>query len=150
MGRLLCYLEHRDLSPSQSGFRKIRTILHVLVTISTAVTKALAMKEVMSIVYFDIEKAFDTMWREGLLVKLNVCIGERMYNWIMDLLDRTFQVRLGSELSREYEVENGTPQGSTISPTLFTVIQGIGAALYADNGAIVIDKRQQAVLAVEE
>ena len=59
----------------------------------------------------------------GLLITLNgMCISGRMYNWIMDLLDRTFQVRLESELSREYEVENGTPQGSTISPTLFTLM----------------------------
>ena len=27
---------------------------------------------------------------------------------------------MGSELSREFEVENGTPQGSAISPILFT------------------------------
>jgi hypothetical protein len=52
---------------------------------------------------------------------------------------------VGLELSREYEVENGTPQGTDISPIFFTMMsddifgdigQDIGVALYADDGAI--------------
>jgi hypothetical protein len=57
VGRWIYYLEHRSLlSPYQSGFRKGRTTLDELVTVSTEVTKDLTMKELMSIVYFDIEK----------------------------------------------------------------------------------------------
>jgi len=38
-------------------------------------------KKLMIIVYFDIEKAYDTMWREGLLIKLNrMSFGGRIYN----------------------------------------------------------------------
>jgi hypothetical protein len=76
------------------------------------VTRALAMKEVMSKVYFDIEKA---------CAKLPYNVTRRSTDWIVDFMfDQTFQVRVGLELSREYEVENGTPQGSAISPILFT------------------------------
>jgi hypothetical protein len=73
-----------------------------------------------TLVYFDIEKAYDTMWREGLLIKLNgMGIIGRMYTWIVDFLfDRTFQVRVGSDLSRKYELENGTTQVGAISPIL--------------------------------
>ena len=50
-------------------------------------TKVLAMKDVMSIVYFDIEKLYDTMWQESLLIELNgMGISGRMYTWIMDFL----------------------------------------------------------------
>lgn len=34
------------------------------------VVKTLEMKEVMAVVYFDIRKAYDTMWREGLFIQL--------------------------------------------------------------------------------
>lgn len=105
------------------------------------------MKELMTIVYFCIEKAYDTMWREGLLIKLNsIGIGGRLYNWIMDILTgRKIQVKVGSEVTIEFDVDNGIPQGSVISPILFNIMINyifskfdgcIKSALYADDGAI--------------
>ena len=39
----------------------------------------------MVIVFFNIEKAYDSMRRIGLLIKMNkVKIGGRLYNWVMD------------------------------------------------------------------
>ncbi len=76
------------------------------------------MKSFLVAVFFDIEKAYDTLWREGLLIKLKkIGIGGRMYNWILDVLfERSFQVRVGEEMSASYDILNGTPQGSVISP----------------------------------
>ncbi len=76
------------------------------------------MKSFLVAVFFDIEKAYDTLWREGLLIKLNkIGIGGRMYNWILDVLfEHSFQVRVGEEMSASYDILNGTPQGSVISP----------------------------------
>ncbi len=76
------------------------------------------MKSFLVAVFFDIEKAYDTLWREGLLIKLNkIGIGGRMYNWILDVLfERSFQVRVSEEMSASYDILNGTPQGSVISP----------------------------------
>lgn len=49
---------------------------------SNEAEKAISMKGVMVIVYFDINKSYDSMWREGPLIKLhNMGIGGRMYNW---------------------------------------------------------------------
>lgn len=82
------------------------------------------MKEFLVAVFFDIEKAYDTLWREGLLIKLDrIGVGGRMYNWILDFLfERTFQVRIGEETSASYDILNGTPQGSVISPILFNLM----------------------------
>ncbi len=57
--------------------------------VSNEAEKTISMKEVMVIVYFDIEKAYDSMWREGLLIKLHN-IGGRMYNWILDFIKSDF------------------------------------------------------------
>lgn len=60
----------------------------------------------MIAVFFDIEKAYDTLWREGLLIKLNkIGIGGKFYNWVLDFLfERTFQVKIGEDLSAPYNV----------------------------------------------
>lgn len=61
------------------------------------------------------------------------------------LFGRTIQVRVGTEYSRIYSIENGTPQGSVISPILFNLMinnifysieSGVGRSLYADDGAL--------------
>lgn len=42
------------------------------------------MKEIMAVVYFDIEKANATIWREGLLIKaVRKGIDGYMYNWLL-------------------------------------------------------------------
>jgi len=69
-----------------------------------------------------------------------------MFNWIKYFLkNRTIEVRIGSELSSIYTIDNGTPQGSVCSPILFNIMindvfdgvnQRINRALYADDGAL--------------
>lgn len=87
------------------------------------------------------------MWTEGQLIKLNqMGIRGRMYQWIRAFLsERTLRVRIDGELSESFRVENGTPQGSIVSPLLFVImidqifkdVQGLdGVALFADNGAM--------------
>lgn len=49
------------------------------------VRKAQTNSESVVAVFLDIEKAYDMMWRDGLLIKLcKLGIRGRMYGWIMD------------------------------------------------------------------
>ena len=68
-------------------------------------------------------KAYDTLWKEGLLKNLKqMGIMGKMFNYIQNFgKDRTFQVKVGSSLSSTKTQVNGTPQGAVISPTLFNI-----------------------------
>lgn len=55
----------------QSGFRKERSTMDNVVALDYEVRKALANKEGLIAVFLDIEKAYDMLWREGLLIKLS-------------------------------------------------------------------------------
>ena len=148
VSRLNYFLELNGLiAPYQSGFRKGRSTMDAVVKVSNDIEKTFKMKETMAIVFYDIEKAYDSMWREGLLIKLNrMGVRGRFYNWVLDFLtDRRFKVKVGSEMSEEFNIVNGIPQGSVISPVLFNVMindifmnvdRRIGSALYADDGAV--------------
>lgn len=63
--------------------------------VSNEVEKPLVIKEVMATVFYYIEKAYDTMWREGLLIKIErLGIGGRLYNWGLALLfNRSLRVK---------------------------------------------------------
>ena len=71
--------------------------------------------------FLDIEKAFDMVWRKCVLCKMDqLGFGGRMFNWVQSCFSgRDIQARMGSVLSDLVEMENGTPQGSVISPGVF-------------------------------
>lgn len=117
--RLTYYLESKGLIASyQGGFRRGRGTMDPVLRLEGDVRNALASKESVLAVFFDIEKAYDTMWKEGLLIQLHlVGVEGRVFNWIKDFLfGRAIQVRIGSEMFNKYVVDNGTPQGSVIKP----------------------------------
>ena len=72
-------------------------------------------------IFLDLEKAFDLMWTKGVLLQLTKFkIEGKILAWVQDFLkDRKIQVRVGSDLSDIKFVDNGSPQGSVLSPILF-------------------------------
>ena len=81
------------------------------------IERAFSNKESVVSVFLDIEKAYDSLWKEGLMIKMfDLGVRGRMFNWIKDfLMNRTIQVMVGGVSSKSVEIENGTPQGSVIS-----------------------------------
>ena len=72
-------------------------------------------------VFFDMEKAYDTTWRYGILRDLyNAGLRGNLPVFISNYLHkREFRVKLGSVLSDSFVQENGVPQGGILSVTLF-------------------------------
>ena len=84
--------------------------------------KVLSTGNILS-VFFNLEKAYDTTWRYGILRDLHI-LGLRgnLPLFVQNFLSsRSFQVRLGSMLSATFIQQNGVPQGTVLSCTLFLV-----------------------------
>jgi len=105
--------------------RPLLSTLDHIIRLQDTITRYQHNKQHVLAVFIDFEKAFDMVWRKGLLIKIKKKFGinGHMFAWIADLItDRTFQVRIGDEHSDIYILENGTSQGSIISPTLFLMM----------------------------
>ncbi|MCG8078476.1 MAG: reverse transcriptase-like protein, partial [Candidatus Thiodiazotropha taylori] len=122
--RLVWYLESNNLiSEYQSGFRSERSTNDNLIRLETFIRNAFINKEHVVAIFFDLEKAYDTTWRYGILKDLhNIGLKGRLPTFIQSFLgERMFQVRVGSTLSDLYDQEQGVPQGSILSTTLFNI-----------------------------
>lgn len=107
--RMTYYIESRGMfSPYQSGFRKGRGTMDPVICLETEIRKAQVNKESIMAVFFDVEKAYDMVWKEGLMIKLDkMGIGGRTFNWIRSFLfERYIQVKIGTVLSTKYKVDN--------------------------------------------
>ena len=122
--RLVWYLESKNLlSNRQFGFRKNRSTVDPLMILAREVQNAFAVQNQTIAVFFDLEKAYDTTWRAGILIQLvDWSIVGNMFNCLKDFLsDRYMKVRIGSCISSAFLQEEGIPQGSVLSPTLFNI-----------------------------
>lgn len=122
--RLICHLEtNKLLSPHQFGFRRNRSTIDPLTTIHTNICDALEKKNHLLMVSLDIAKAYDTVWKHRVLSSLQKwnLKGNILKFTNNFLTDRTFEVKAGHTLSSTFETENGLPQGSSISVTLFLI-----------------------------
>jgi len=127
--RLRWFLEKINyLTPQQNSFRKNRNTYNSLQNIQDNIKKLFNKKQVPGLVALDIAKAYDTTWRHDIPEKLrNILCNGNMFNFLKDfLLGRSFQVNINNYLSPSFNQQNGVPQGSTISVTLFLIaINGI-------------------------
>ena len=96
----------------QTGFRKRRGTIDHLIRLETFIRK-----QHLTAVFFDLEKAYDTTWKYGILRDLhNLGLRGRLPMFIKNFLfERTFRVRVGSTLSNSQHQEEGVPQGSILS-----------------------------------
>ena len=122
--RLVWYLEFNNLiSPVQSGFRSERSTNDNSVRLETFIRDAFVKKEHVVAVFFDLEKAYDTTWKYGILRDLHEFgVKGRLANFVESFLaNRSIQVRVGSTLSDTFGLSQGVPQGSILSTTLFNI-----------------------------
>ena len=74
-------------------------------------------------VSLDAEKAFDSVWHDGLKYKLSsIGLPIKMIRFLSSFLTgRTIRVKINDQLSDKVHLNAGTPQGSVLSPILFLI-----------------------------
>lgn len=95
-----------------------------IVCLESEVRKAQMNKEVVITVYFDVERAYDLLWKEKLLIKMKrLGISGSIFRWVTEFLyGRLIEVRVGKTFLASFLVDNRTSQGSVISPLLFSIM----------------------------
>ena len=123
--RLESFLEKHNIIPvCQAGFRKGRSCTDHIVKLTAHMRKAISSNRTLLATFFDVKRAFDTVWHSKLLDKLGkIGVSGRMYNFIASYLsNRSLQVKIGQSLSQKHFLDMGVPQGSVIAPTLFSIM----------------------------
>ena len=110
------------MASTQTGYRQFRSTEDQLALLTQDIEDAFQGKKVLA-VFFDLSKAFDKVWKEGLLLNLlRAGVHGKMYKWLSDFLfNRTARVKLDGTISRQVKLREGVPQGGVVSPTLFLV-----------------------------
>ncbi|XP_058448991.1 uncharacterized protein LOC131428950 [Malaya genurostris] len=143
--RLTTLLEKRNLlDRRQFAFRKGLGTNIYMGCLGNCINKALADGSHIDIAILDIAKAYNTVWREGVLRQLHQWgIRGNLGLFLKQYLNkRNFKVRIGGLLSSQFNEVNGVPQGSVLAVTLFlismnsmfaTLPKGIHIFVYADD-----------------
>jgi ribonuclease HI len=149
--RLTYIMESRGLiSDAQAGFRQNRCTTDQILKMTQHAADQMQAKSGQNatiVTFFDYAKAYDKVWRDGLLHKmLEMNLPQRFVKYTRSFLsNRQTTVDINGTRSKKFMLNEGLPQGSSISPLLFIIfINDIGvdlhdltiASLFADDTSV--------------
>lgn len=154
--RLYEITENLNIIPNeQFGFRKEHSTVHQISRIKNKIESNKRNKKSTGLLLLDIEKAFDTIWHHGLIFKLITANTPKyLCKIIADFLEnRTFRVSVNTSYSSPKSIPAGVPQGSVLSPLLYTIYTSdfkppklTDTAYYADDTALITSSKLTSAL----
>ena len=124
LNRILKFKEKQNPDPkNQLGFSKgAQTYDHIL-TLQTITNKYKKLKRPVYAVFVDFRKAFDSVCREALFLKLTkLGIRGKIFETLNHMYtNSTAQIKLSGHLSNKFPIRKGTEQGHPLSPDLFKI-----------------------------
>ncbi|GFW68989.1 probable RNA-directed DNA polymerase from transposon BS [Trichonephila clavipes] len=105
------------------GFYPHRSSINTLLQLQHDIILARERKEYFILVALDIKAAYDSVWPNGLISKLNkIGYSGRLLRWIQNFLhQRTIQIKWRNIFSKIVTNNYGVPQGCILSPFLFMI-----------------------------
>ncbi len=116
--------EYGKLSKNQAAFRNNHSTLDHMFTLKTLITKYVKqLKCKIFACFVDFRKAFDTVWRNGMLLKLKrLGVSGKFYELVKHMYsETTSSIKLPNGLSDMFQTNTGIKQGDNLSPTLFNI-----------------------------
>lgn len=154
--RLTNFVNENDvLNAEQFGFRSQHSTSHQVLRVTNHIRRNRGARKSTGMVLFDIEKAFDSVWHDGLVYKLSrlgfpTYLSKMIQNF---MADRTFTVHVGGARSTARRIPAGLPQGSVLSPTLYSIFVSdlrldrfTHTACYADDTAMYVSANRTATI----
>ena len=112
------------LDPQQEGFRRYHSTTYAVTRLVQSIVNGFNKNNHTLACFVDLAKAFDSVWRPGLMYKLSqIGVSGRLWMWIRNFLqDRTVQCHIGDIIGDIFHTEMGLPQGSVLAPLLFSIL----------------------------
>ena len=144
LNRIIKFKTNTNPDPvNQLGFSKgAQTNDHIL-TLSTIVSKYKKRGAPIYAVFVDFKKAFDSVCREALFLKLaKLGITGKVFNTLKHMYtNSTGQIKLAGHISNKFDINKGTEQGHPISPDLFKIyIKDLSDDLDTPNCPMLLDQ----------
>ncbi|GBP83460.1 Probable RNA-directed DNA polymerase from transposon BS [Eumeta japonica] len=138
----------------QFGFRPAHSCPQQVLRLVEYVSEGFETERSTVAVFFDVAKAFDRVWHAGLIYKLySLQVPDRLIITIQNYLaNRHFTFRHERTHSTRRLIRAGVPQGSTLSPLLYSAYtndvprpssSGVQLALFADDTALFYGNRNR-------
>jgi hypothetical protein len=114
-------LENNIIINNQSGFTKGDSAIYQLINIINEFGKALDEGKEVRVIFYDISKAFDRVWHQGLLKKLeSIGIRGSLLDWVQNYLSGRKQRVVIKNVSSDWGfIKAGVPQWSILEQLLF-------------------------------
>ena len=161
--RITLFLEERNIfDPNQEGFTCNRNTIRYLNRLNLETKSDLLENNTVVGFFIDFEKAFDSVWKKGLIVKMfKLQIQGKILKLIDNfLISRKVKLNVNGKLGNTRQSNQyGLPQGSALSPILFKIYlldileeynnrDDIRLYKFADDGTIKI-KNESTVQCIE-
>ena len=144
--------------PNQEGFTPKRNTIRYLNRLNLQIKYDLSNGKTVVGLFIDFEKAFDSIWKKGLIVKMSrMNMNGKTLKLIENFLEnRKVTLDVNGYVGKVRNTSShGLPQGSALSPVLFKLYildileefsnnEDISVFKFADDGSVVISKKTSA------